>query len=354
MTENLPPEGFGGFTGAMVRFTGQALPESPRIAVISNDAIGNFVIATPLLQMLKAQYPSATLEYFAGTRVNQFLRASGTEALFDQAYPLHGTSAAEAFATVSLGSFDFVFNMESTTFSKVVAAALVKQDGFLAGPCLDGEGRGDLAYGDDDRGDLWRDRRWIDEEITVRYPFLTTGWIGEMFCRLAYLNGPIPAYSVPSADPGREVPDVLIATSASLPEKLWPVEKWLAVLPQLGVSVGLIGAPARDQGRYWKGASLEDDLVAAGAVQDLRGQFSLPEVVGALGRARAVLSLDNGILHLAAAAGAPTVGLFRHGIHRLWAPPFDALTILTPGSEERSVAEIDVEVVADAMRNALS
>ena len=43
-----------------------------------------------------------------------------------------------------------------------------------------------------------------------------SGFIGEIFCRLAYLEGPIPSYRIPSAEPPIEVPPLLIATSASL------------------------------------------------------------------------------------------------------------------------------------------
>jgi len=78
----------------------------------------------------------------------------------------------------------------------------------------------------------------------------------------------------------------------------------------------------------------------------------LPAVAGALARAKAVLTLDNGILHMAAAAGAPTVGLFRHGIHRLWAPPVAGLTVLTAG-EGKPVSEIQPERVIEAVRLAL-
>jgi ADP-heptose:LPS heptosyltransferase len=156
---------------------------------------------------------------------------------------------------------------------------------------------------------------------------------------------------VPTADPGREIPDLLIATAASLPEKLWPIEKWIEVLKGFKGSIGLLGAKPSEQGKHWKGADEEAKLLDIG-VQDLRGTFTLPQVVGALANTRAVLTIDNGILHLATAAGTHTVGLFRHGIHRLWAPPFDNLQVLTPG-EGREVWEIEVEAVQEALRRAL-
>ena len=111
---------------------------------------------------------------------------------------------------------------------------------------------------------------------------------------------------------------------------------------------GLLGAPVSQQAQHWKGASAEDELVGDGLAIDLRGAFSLPQVVGALGAAKAVLTLDNGILHLAAATSTPTVGLYRHGIHRLWAPPAPNVTVLTAG-EGNPVSAIDPAAVLSAL-----
>jgi ADP-heptose:LPS heptosyltransferase len=165
----------------------------------------------------------------------------------------------------------------------------------------------------------------------------------------------LPSYRVPTADPGRSVPDVLIATAASLPEKLWDYAKWIDAIRSLmacGLGVGLLGAPPKEQSAHWKGADSENALVGEGLAEDLRGAFTLPQVVGALAKARTVLTLDNGILHLAVAAGTPTIGLFRHGIHRLWAPPSPCLTVLTPGPD-RAVAEISLESALSALRRHL-
>jgi len=253
-----------------------------------------------------------------------------------------------------LDPFDLVINMEQQPIARACAALLAGEDTFVVGPSLNSNGRGDLPFGDDEVGRLAQDKDWLAVDTPAKYSFLSTGFIGEIFCRLAYLEGPIPTYRVPSADPEQEIPDVLIATAASLAEKLWPVDKWIAICDDLrakGLSIGLLGAKPAEQGKHWQGADEENTLVARG-VEDLRGKFTLPQVVGALEQSRAVLTIDNGILHLAAAAGTKTVGLFRHGIHRLWAPPFANLEAITPG-ESGSVAEISVESVSEAMTRAI-
>lgn len=334
----------------MIRYSGQPLPAQPRIAVFANDAIGNFVMATPLLQLLRAERSPSRIDYFGGTRTGE-LQASSD--LFDRSYELLGSSPKQIRAILDdAGPYDLLVNLESTAFSKSIAALLAQEDSLVAGPCVGPGGRGDLPFADDDRGKLWGDQRWIAEDLTQRYPFLRSGFIAEIFCRLCFLEGPLPDYRVPKADPGRDVPDILIATAASLPQKLWDYGKWLEAIRALrtrGLSVGLLGAPAKEQAAHWKGADAEGVLVGDELAEDLRGAFTLPQVVGALARTKAVFTLDNGILHLAVAAGTPTVGLFRHGIHRLWAPPSPCLAVLTPG-EGREVVEITVESALSALR----
>ena len=317
---------------------------------MANDAIGNFVVSTPLLQMLRAAHSPATLDYYGGKRTIELQRASD---LFDWNFPLHGSSEADAEeAMASRKPYDLVVNVETSDFAKRMTEVLCDKDTFVVGPVRNsGE---DLAFSDDAQGKLCADREWISEEVTKRHPILSTGFIGEIFCRLAYLEGPIPRYKVPFSDPDCGLPNVLIATAASLPEKLWPIENWAYVLSKLnqrGCHVGLLGAKPSDQ-MGWKGAESEQKLVDDGLVEDFRGMFTMPQVVGALSKVCAVLTIDNGILHLATAAETPTVGLFRHGIHRLWAPPSSNLTVLTAG-EGRDVYQIEVDRVLEAVELAL-
>lgn len=207
----------------------------------------------------------------------------------------------------------------------------------------------------DERGKLWTDKEWISPELTQRYPFLESGFIGEIFCRLAYLEGPVPRYRVPRTPIDSAPADILIATAASLDNKRWPAAKWADVLSRLkgeGYTIGLIGAPPKAQGAHWTGLEDEELIVQQGLVEDLRGKYTIPQVVDALGKAKAVLTIDNGILHLAVSTGVPTVGLYRHGIHRLWAPPYDNLRVITPG-EGRAVAQIEEELVYRAVTDAL-
>ena len=67
-------------------------------------------------------------------------------------------------------------------------------------------------------------------------------------------------------------------------------------------------------------------------VRDLRGRLSLPEVAGALHRARAFVTVDNGLMHLATAVGAPTVALVGASPRRLWFLPLPSLHVIEPSN----------------------
>jgi len=331
------------------RYSGQPLPENPRIAVIANDAIGNWVMGTPLLQMLRLERKPSELHMFCGTRTSELQKASD---LADEFVNLHGLDP-RAFLELMAerrGQYDLVVNVESTGLSKT-AAWILGENGAVAGPCLGRAGRGDLGFQTDDRGRLWQDKGWVAGDLSIRYPFLRSGFISEIFARLCYLESALPLYAVPIAPVDEEIPDVLISASASLEEKLWPVESWIETTNELskkGLRGERLGAKPSDQAPSLFGAKEEQALLDQGTVEDLRGRFSLPGVVGALSKANLVLTLDNGILHLAVAAGAQTVGIYRHGIHRLWAPPYANLTVITPG-DGNPVRSISAERIMEAI-----
>jgi ADP-heptose:LPS heptosyltransferase len=137
------------------------------------------------------------------------------------------------------------------------------------------------------------------------------------------------------------LPDVLISTGGSLPEKLWPVQKWRELLESLNARVGLLGAAPKRQQQFYHSDSDETALVDAGLAEDWRGNLSLPEVVGALEKAKLVITIDNGILHFAAANEVPTVGLYRRDFDRLWAPPNPNLARLTPLQGDVDMIQVD-------------
>ncbi len=87
-----------------------------------------------------------------------------------------------------------------------------------------------------------------------------------------------------------------------------------AVVGRRGARVVLVGDAAgramRDAVRRGCSAAWRDDLVGGPAVVDRVGRTDLSEVAALLRDAAVYVGNDSGLMHLAAALGAPTVGIF--------------------------------------------
>jgi lipopolysaccharide heptosyltransferase II len=105
-----------------------------------------------------------------------------------------------------------------------------------------------------------------------------------------------------------DAPLVALAPGAGASVKLWPAERFAELgdilIRRWGVAVVLIGGPA-EVSLAWKVAAhmKEEALVAA-------GRTDLGTLAALFERSRLVIGADSGPLHLAVAAGAPTIHLY--------------------------------------------
>ena len=115
-----------------------------------------------------------------------------------------------------------------------------------------------------------------------------------------------PPLAQPELLAATSAPFAVLLTNASRASKLWPDDRWCAVqraLQDRGLPSLLFAGSAREE---------------EGTRQRLRGmgqawlapRCGIDEVASVLACARAVVGLDTGLTHLAAALGAPTVGIF--------------------------------------------
>lgn len=334
------------------RIAGTPFPSS--IAIVANDAIGNYAIASGLAAMMRDEWRPRRLELWSGDRIADF---AVDPRPFDgvRMFLRRPSAAVDELVGQARPDYDLVVNIEDSHEAKRLPRLLSSARTVVCGPASTADGA-DLPWPDDEFGRLWAERSWTSADLCRRHPFLRSPFIGEVFARLVGLAGDLRPPVVTRAAAPRDVPEVVIAMSASLPEKLWPVERWRAVLGTLTrehrVRAGLVGAKPAAQRGHWLGADAEDAVVGEGLAQDLRGMLTLPQVADVIDRARAVLTLDNGIMHLAATSSTPVVALFRHGIHRLWAPSWGSVdAIVAPEGE--AVSSIPVDQVSAAVGRAM-
>ncbi len=101
-------------------------------------------------------------------------------------------------------------------------------------------------------------------------------------------------------------PFAVLLTNASRPSKLWPEQSWRTVEATLAArgltSVLFWGTPQEQAATAARAAGMRRARIAP--------RMALAEIAPVLAAARVVVGLDTGLTHLAAALGAPTVGLF--------------------------------------------
>jgi len=136
-----------------------------------------------------------------------------------------------------------------------------------------------------------------------------------------YVSPEVDAYAQDlTAGPG---PILAIAPAANWVGKTWPLERFsrlaLRLLSEEGPLKGgrlmLLGGP----GERPVVEGLKDVVPRKGLI-DLAGQVDLVTAFACLKRARLFVGADSGTMHLAAAAGCPTLGLFGPTDERRYAP----------------------------------
>ena len=106
-------------------------------------------------------------------------------------------------------------------------------------------------------------------------------------------------------------PVIALAPTANWAPKVWPADRFVAVFRALAHDVlpGAVPAVFAGPGETER-AMTAPVLAALPEAVDLVGRLSLPEVAACLARCAVFIGNDSGLMHLAAAAGAPTLGLF--------------------------------------------
>jgi len=100
-------------------------------------------------------------------------------------------------------------------------------------------------------------------------------------------------------------PSAALIPCASRPEKLWPEADWIALgqrLQQAGLTPVVVWGSADEQQRAQR--------IAAGCGGLVPPFLSVADMAAVLGQARQIVGLDTGFSHLAAAFGAPTIGIY--------------------------------------------
>ena len=300
-----------------------------RILFISSTRIGDAVLSTGLLDHLIRTYPHAKLVVACGpVAEGVFARMPNrawTIVLAKRRFRLHWW---ELWREVAGQRWDIVVDLRGSAFAWMVRAG----------------------------------RRYVMRG--GRQP-------GHRLTHLGALLGldppPLPVAWYAPADRARAAallpgdgPWIALGPTANWDRKVWPAERFAALYraltapgaPLHGARAAILGGPGPQE------AAMAAPVLAAlgDRAVDLVGRISLPEAAAVLARSALFVGNDSGLMHLSAATGTPTLGLFGPSRVQEYAPSGRrTATAIAPGSPALdSMAGLGLDQALDAARGLLA
>jgi len=299
-----------------------------RILIVKLSAIGDVLHALPVACALREHFPGARIGWLAGQRAGAVL--AGHEAI-DELFLLRRhwlrSPAAVWAITRRLRRFgpDVTLDLQGLTKSALPA-------------WLSGAGRR-IGFGGDFFLDIGRwfnndlyqrtigreTSRWLNNElVTVTAEHIVDRYL--QLLRPLGIESPAVAFNVPERPADGEAVDRFLAErsltggygvinpGAGRPAKLWSMPRYAEVARHLGRTHDLPTVVV------WEDAAerhMAEQIVAGASGTALPAPpTTLGELAALARRARVFVASDTGPLHLAAAVGAPCVGLF--GLMPAW------------------------------------
>jgi heptosyltransferase III len=286
-----------------------------RILFITSSRVGDAVISCGILEQLRRQHPQAAITVACGAAAaGVFTRLPGLERLI-----VFEKEAMDAHWFKLWGKLVWHF------WNRVV----------------DVRGSGISLFLAARRRDILRGGRRPGR----RYEQLGTA--------MNFSPPPLPVVWTAAQDEARaasllgDAPFVALGPTANWDGKIWPPERFVALFQAL--AAGIPGArPAIFAGPGAAEQARAAPVLAAlpGAI-DLAGKLTLPEAAACLRRSKIFIGNDSGLMHLAAAAGTPTLGLFGRSRAEEYAPagPRTAVAVAPGPSGEAPMEGLTVDAV---------
>ena len=252
-----------------------------RILFITSTRIGDAVLSTGLLDHLLAQHPHARITVACGpVAEGVFTRMPGLARIIPLAKRRWSLHWLELWWQVAFVRWDLVVDLRGSAIAWLLRAKrrAVMQGGRRAGHRL----------------------LHIAETLGVTPAPRPVVWfdVNDAARAAALLPGG---------------PWLILGPTANWRVKMWPAERFIALAQKLtgpegllpGARIAILGGPGDAEREMATPA-----LAALPEAVDLVGVLSLPEVAAVLARATLFVGNDSGLMHISAATGAPTLGLF--------------------------------------------
>jgi ADP-heptose:LPS heptosyltransferase len=178
---------------------------------------------------------------------------------------------------------------------------------------------------------------------------------------LGFCPAPLPVSWVNAEDEAKAAallpsgPLIALGPTANWDGKIWPPDRFVELVEALrhdipGAKTAIFAGPGEAER-----ARAAPVLAALPDALDLVGRLTLPEVAACLRRSRIFIGNDSGLMHIAAAAGAPCLGLFGRSRADEYAPAgLRTAVAIAPGPPgEAPMDGLTVEAALAAARTLL-
>jgi len=289
-----------------------------RILFITSSRIGDAVISSGILEQLRLRHPAAAITVACGAAAAPiFTRLPGLERLIifeKQRFDLHWlrlwTQLARRYWSIAV-------DVRGSGLTLFLAAGRRK---ILKGGRRPGR----------------------------RYAQLAAG--------MGFSPAPLPVAWTAPADDARaaaligEAPIIALGPTANWDGKIWPPERFAELFQALKRSYPTARAAIFAGAGAAESARAAPVLAALPGALDFTGNLTLPEVAACLKRCMLFIGNDSGLMHLAAATGIPTLGLFGRSRAAEYAPAgLRAAYAAAPGPPGEAPMEgLTVETVLQA------
>jgi ADP-heptose:LPS heptosyltransferase len=270
--------------------------------IIRPGGIGDAVLLIPAINLLRQNYPEATIAVLAERR-NGGIFHLAPEVDRILLYDRHG-----GLRKAILGKYDVVIDTEQW---HRLSAVVARVSGAPVSIGLATNNREKLFthaihYSQDDY-----------EVDSFRHMLAPLGIIDSEEVDLPFIVVPDEAIikaEILLGDVG-EKPFVTLFPGASIPERRWGWARFremAEILRSRGIYIVIVGGK--------KDVSDGDGIIAGGLGLNLSGKTTLAESAAVIDKSLLLISGDSGILHIGVGLGKSTVSLFGPGIAKKWAP----------------------------------
>lgn len=277
--------------------------EPNKILVIKLSALGDFVLALAAMRRIREAHPGAHIDLLTTPAFEALAKASPyVDAVDVGGRPQGPGEWLGLILRLRAAKYDRVYDLQTSSRSSLMFYGLLPfppQWSGIAWGCSHPHRnpRRDHMHTLERQADQLKHAGiWPDAPIEpMSAPPPDLSWI-------------VDKVPMPRPGPGQSRPTVLLIPggSAHRPEKRWPAERYgelARALYDRGYDIVIIGGPQEGELAH----KIQRILPQA---RDLTGRTDFARVAALGARAAVVIGNDTGPLHLAAAAGAPTIVLF--------------------------------------------